>query len=201
MHFLRTKLWLKTKLGVLSAIPFLVAVAWIGSVVVIHGRSDSLQVTGPLDPHVPSGAWIRVGGTMRQGQVYAYAGPAPLNHTDTPAVLDSVQVMGLPETVRIVRVATLYPPSFSNGPVPFVGPNRQFRAADFRPLAGTVIPAGTDKDPGTKEIVFFLSPSVPGVYVTGGVWVSYHNGSQRFRYFEPDQWALCVLPANCPDWA
>jgi hypothetical protein len=138
---------------------------------------------------------------MTPGQIYAYAGPAPENRTETAAVLDSVQVLGLPASVRIVRVATLYPPALSNGPFPFVGPNRRFATADFQPLAGAVIPSGTDERPGTKEIVFFLSPSVPGVYLTGGVWVSYHIGAEHFRYFEPDQWALCVLPVSCPEWA
>ncbi len=201
MHLLNAKLWLKTKLWLVSAIAFLIVAAWIGAVVAFDGRLDPGPVTGPLDPHVPADKWFRIGGTMSPGQIYAYAGPTPLNRTDNPAVLDSVQVQGLPDGVRIVRVATLYPPAFSNGPFPFVGPNRQFVTADFRPLPGTVIPGRTRDGPGVQEIVFFLSPSVSGVYVTAGVWVSYHIGSEHFRYFEPVQWALCVLPADCPEWA
>ena len=189
---------LKVRLGVIAAIGFLIVAAWIGGAAVIRDRSDPTPRTGPLDPHVPVGAWSRTGGTMRPGQVYAYAGPAPENTKGTPAVLDSVQVQGLPASVKIVRVATLFPPVFSNGPFPFVGPNRQFRNADFQPLAGAVIPAGTQSEPGTKEIVFFVSPSVPGVYLTSGVWVAYHIGAESFRYFEPVQWAMCVLPATCP---
>jgi hypothetical protein len=192
---------LRARLGVITAIAFLIVSAWIGAAVVVRDRTDTTPMTGPLDPHIPADKWFRTGGTMSPGQVYAYAGPSPLNATSRPAVLDSVQVQGLPESVKIVRVATLYPPAFSNGPFPFVGPNRQFRTAHFQPLRGTVIPPGTVRDPGTQEIVFFLSPSVPGVYVTAGVWVSYHIGSEAFRYFEPVQWALCVLPVSCPEWA
>ena len=195
MHLLRARL------GVIAAIAFLIVAAWIGATVVVHGRPDPALATGPLDPHVPAGRWFRIGGTMKPGDVYAYAGPSPLNRTGRAAVLDSVEVQGLPIGVKIVRVATLYPPSFSNGPFPFTGVNRQFATANFQALAGTVIPAGTDQEPGTQEIVFFLSPSVPGVYLTSGVWVSYHVDSQHFRYFEPIQWAMCVLPAICPEWA
>jgi hypothetical protein len=138
---------------------------------------------------------------MSPGDIYAYAGPTVENRTSEPAVLDSAEAVGLPASVRVTRIATLFPPRFSNGPFPFKGVNERFRTATFRPLPGTVVPAGTPQSPGLQEIVFFLYPSVPGVFQTSGVWVSYHIGARRYRYFEPARWALCVLPAKCPSWA
>jgi hypothetical protein len=138
---------------------------------------------------------------MRPGDIYAYAGPTVENPTNEPAVLDSAEAVGLPSSVRVTRIATLFPPLFSNGSFPFTGVNQRFRTARFRPLPGTVVPPGKPQAPGLQEIVFFLSPSVPGVYVTSGVWVSYHIGPKRYRYFEPARWALCVRPAKCPAWA
>ena len=138
---------------------------------------------------------------MSPGDIYAYAGPTVQNRTNDAAVLDAAEAEGMPGSVRVTRIATLFPPLFSNGLFPFTGVNERFRSATFRELPGTVVPPGTKESPGVQEIVFFLTPSVPGVYVTTGVWVSYHIGNEHYRYFEPARWALCVRPAKCPPWA
>jgi hypothetical protein len=171
------------------------------AVAVLLIGSDESETGGPLAPHFEPGYWYRIGGRMSPGDIYAYAGPTVENRTIEPAVLDSAEAAGLPASVRITRVTTLFPPRFSNGPYPFTGVNERFRSATFRALPGTVVPPGTPENPGVQEIVFFLSPSVPGVYVTSGVWVSYHIGAEHYRYFEPARWALCVRPATCPAWA
>ena len=198
MHLLTGRLMGRRGWGALLLASSLLAVLCVGWALLM--RTVSLE-EGPLAPHFNPGYWYRTGGTMRPGDVYAYAGPTVENRTDEPAVLDAAEVVGLPGSVRITRIATLFPPTFSNGPFPFTGVNERFRTATFRPLPGTVVAPGTRLNPGVQEIVFFVSPSVPGLYVTSGVWVSYHLGSDHFRYFEPARWALCVLPAECPDWA
>jgi hypothetical protein len=137
---------------------------------------------------------------MNPGDVFAYAGPTLTNRTDQPAVIDEVVAMGLPASVRVVRETTLFPPSFSNGPYPFTGVNARFRDAAFEPLVGSIVPAGTSQSPGLREIVFFVTPTEPGVYLTQGLWISYHVGAEHYRYFEPSQWGLCALPATCPAW-
>jgi hypothetical protein len=188
---------LKSRLAWGTALLLLIALCVAGALLIKSEPSAG----GPLAPHFDAGYWYRTGGRMNPGDIYAYAGPTVENRTTQPAVLDSAEAAGLPSSVRVTRIATLVPPLFSNGRFPFTGVNERFRTAAFRPLPGTVVPPGTQESPGFQEIVFFLSASVPGVYVTSGVCVSYHIGAKHYRYFEPARWALCVRPAKCPPWA
>jgi hypothetical protein len=185
----------------------LILVAVLTGIYVTRPSSSS----GPLATHFSPGAFYRIGGTMRPGQMYAYQGPIVENKTGSHAVIDRAVPVGVPGHVRVVKILTQllsnkkslhapgWYPGFSNGPYPFstgLRNNRIFASLPFPPLHETVVPPGRN-----VEIVFVLAAARPGVYLTKGVWVYYHISSSQYRYFEPAQWALCVLPAKCPSWA
>lgn len=174
------------------------------------GHQSSQLPPGPLATHFAPGTWYRVGGTMKPGQEYAYSGPTVENKTGAEAVIDRAVPVGVPPQVRVVRILTQllsnenpsapgWYPGFGNGPYPFsTGPrvNHIFASIPFPPLDESPVLPGR-----AVELVFVLAASHPGVYLSTGVWVYYHISSSKYRYFEPAEFALCVLPAKCPSWA
>ena len=218
---------MKGRRSTISALIIAAALILVAVIAVIYVARPSLS-SGPLATHFPPGAWYRVGGTMRPGEMYAYAGPVVENKTGSQAVIDRAVPVGIPGQVRVVKILTQllsnkkpphapgkylwrhladtksphapgWYPAFGSGPFPFstgLQDNRIFALLPFPPLHETVVPPGRN-----VEIAFVLAAARPGVYLTKGVWVYYHISSSQYRYFEPAQWALCVLPAKCPSWA
>jgi len=191
---------MKKRHWVIAGIALLIAVA-----VTVIGLETNVGglAPGPLASHFGPGAWYRIGGITRPGQTYAYQGPYVENKTKADAVIDRAVAVGVPRQVHVVKLLTLALPSkrysaFGGSPYPFSkGPASKFFASvSFPPLHETVVPPGR-----TIELVFVLAASRSGVYLTKGVWVYYHISSSKYRYFEPAEFALCVLPAKCPSWA